>query len=432
MSVQPVDVAVVGAGVAGLAAASELVAAGATVRVLEARRRIGGRITTVPGTPPLERGAEFISRSGEAARILRAAGCSFWTAGTGHVRLDRGTASPLEIGDALDRLSGLLPRDGAPDRSLADVLGRAKLDPGTAAAIRRYAEQYHAAPAERVSARWIARLEASEEGGGGIDQVHVVEGLHRLPARLAESLPADCLQPGCMVTWVRWSSVGCSIEGQGDGGPFSLLARRAILTVPPSLLGTSLRLEPFPRALRRDLASLPMGSVVKLPLRFRTAFWEPVLEQMGNAADFGKPDRWPKFLWLEGPFPTWWTTTTLREPVLVAWAGSTAAERLRDRTAGSLVTLALDQLAAATGVRPSLPREALLQVGFHDWSGDPFTRGAYAYATVGGANAAVRLAEPLDDALLLAGEALSELPGTVDGALRSGWRAARQVLDRVS
>ena len=63
MEDQIADVLVLGAGVAGLAAAQELSQAGLRVIVIEARDRLGGRIFTqhVPGHPlPIELGAEFI------------------------------------------------------------------------------------------------------------------------------------------------------------------------------------------------------------------------------------------------------------------------------------------------------------------------------------------------------------------------------------
>src|SRR5438309_5624051 len=71
------DVAIIGAGVAGLAAARRLAAAGLRVRILEARGRIGGRIHTLhdPGWPiPIEIGAEFVHGDpGETWSIIRAA-----------------------------------------------------------------------------------------------------------------------------------------------------------------------------------------------------------------------------------------------------------------------------------------------------------------------------------------------------------------------
>ena len=75
--------------------------------------------------------------------------------------------------------------------------------------------------------------------------------------------------------------------------------------------------------------------------------------------------------------------------------------------------------------------ERLVSAQYHDWSADPFARGAYSYVTVGGRTARKRLAAPLRDTLFFAGEATDdESAATVEGALRSGVRAAHEVLAR--
>jgi monoamine oxidase len=63
----------------------------------------------------------------------------------------------------------------------------------------------------------------------------------------------------------------------------------------------------------------------------------------------------------------------------------------------------------------------------HDWEHDPFARGAYSYPGVGGASAGRALARPVEGTLFFAGEATAEPWGTVEAALASGLRAARQV-----
>jgi monoamine oxidase len=73
----------------------------------------------------------------------------------------------------------------------------------------------------------------------------------------------------------------------------------------------------------------------------------------------------------------------------------------------------------------------LVAVHWHDRTGDPFSRGAYSYQSVGGAFAPDRLATPVDDTLFFAGEAASmNASGTVPGAIESGRRAARRALGR--
>ena len=66
----------------------------------------------------------------------------------------------------------------------------------------------------------------------------------------------------------------------------------------------------------------------------------------------------------------------------------------------------------------------------HDWQEDPFSRGGYSYAAVGGMDAAVKLAEPVLDTLFFAGEATNGdgYNGTVHGSIATGLRAAKELL----
>jgi monoamine oxidase len=77
---------------------------------------------------------------------------------------------------------------------------------------------------------------------------------------------------------------------------------------------------------------------------------------------------------------------------------------------------------------PALAREAFESGGVHDWSRDPFARGAYSYLAVNGGDARARLAAPVDDTLFFAGEATASdgQGGTVNGALETGERAAHE------
>jgi monoamine oxidase len=81
----------------------------------------------------------------------------------------------------------------------------------------------------------------------------------------------------------------------------------------------------------------------------------------------------------------------------------------------------------------SLPglEERLEGAYFHDWQGDPFSRGAYSYGKVGADGAQEALGRPIEQTLFFAGEATASpgSNGTVHGAMASGYRAAREILD---
>jgi monoamine oxidase len=70
-------------------------------------------------------------------------------------------------------------------------------------------------------------------------------------------------------------------------------------------------------------------------------------------------------------------------------------------------------------------------VYFHDWTADPYARGAYSYVSAGGLQAADSLAQPVENTLYFAGEHVAPGEwGTVHGAIASGRRAAKLILDR--
>jgi monoamine oxidase len=70
---------------------------------------------------------------------------------------------------------------------------------------------------------------------------------------------------------------------------------------------------------------------------------------------------------------------------------------------------------------------AIRRVWWHNWDRDPYSRGAYSYLLVGAQGAPKSLATPEQHTLFFAGEATEEKGGTVEAALMSGQRAARQV-----
>ncbi len=123
----------------------------------------------------------------------------------------------------------------------------------------------------------------------------------------------------------------------------------------------------------------------------------------------------------------YWTQYPVRSELIVAWAGGPKAIALRGASQAELIERALNGLGALFG-EPALVRKEFEGAAMHDWSHDPFARGAYSYVAVGGGGARAALAAPVDETLFFAGEATSSdnQGGTVNGALETGERAARQ------
>jgi monoamine oxidase len=151
-------------------------------------------------------------------------------------------------------------------------------------------------------------------------------------------------------------------------------------------------------------------------LLFATPFWEQKPE-FANAAFFYS---------LMPVFPTWWKRLSPGVPVLTGWSAGPAAARLTGLSEAEIISRAVGTLEKIVGLPTSEVRSAF----FHDWQSDPFSRGAYSYVPSGSLPAREILAQPVMDALYFAGEAtISGHSATVHGAIASGRRAARQILE---
>jgi len=201
-------------------------------------------------------------------------------------------------------------------------------------------------------------------------------------------------------------------------------ARAAIVTAPVGVLQArppargAIAFEPAPPRLRGALDGLAMGSVLHLSLWLRDLPWSDD-EELGRLS----------FVHLgSGPFQVLWTAYPAREPFVVAWSGGPAARALTSGPRAGLMRRLRATIAQAAGTTPAKIGNAIRRIWWHDWDRDPYARGAYSYVRVGGASAAKSLARPESGTLFFAGEATAEESGTVEGALTSGRRAARQVV----
>ena len=429
------DFAVVGAGAAGLAAARVLTGSGASVAVFEARSRVGGRVWTRPLAGGVaELGAEFIhGRDEHVFSEAESAGLSILRIADRHVELRGGAWRPLQhVWQRFDRLTHGIARVRR-DRSVAEYIAArgAALSASDRRLLISMVEGFDAAPIEIAGANAIStagqpRMDAGERAqfrlaagwGSYLDWMHA-----SLDPRLSRVLFAT------PVRRIAWSRRGARLGT--DAGEFR--ARAVLVTLPVGVLQAPpgaegyVRFDPDPPRLRRALAGLAMGDVVRIVLRFRDAFWSAAAS---SRAARRRPDGEPTFFHVPGAeFPTWWTSSPVESSRLTVWAGGSAAQSLLGRGRAEILRRALVTLASALGIAPGVVRTNLLGAETHDWTGDPFSRGAYSFARVGGASAARALAQPFDGTLFLAGEAITTgETGTVTAALESGRRAARRML----
>jgi monoamine oxidase len=434
MSDERVDVVVVGAGVAGLAAARALCGAGLRVVVLEARGRTGGRIHTHHDAVhplPVELGAEFIDVPGEAWEIFRAAGGAAYRSVRGFWSVDAGRAEPLDY-SVMDPVMQRLSPPPQPDVTFAEFLEEnADVRSKARAQAIRYVEGFHAAPIDRVGVAWLARAEEGTGGGGGDVRHQPLGGFDRIPRALAALLDArGALRLNTVVHRIAWrrGSVDVRVRARSGTELPSIRARAVLVTVPLGVLQApedapgAIRFDPPPRATLDAGRALAVAHVVKVVFRFRGFVWER-LKGLDDEAE-------AKFLQPEGGrFNVWWTPSPVRAPVLTAWAGGSAAERMEAEGIDP-VEAALDDLAGWLGVSRGEVEAELEEWHRHDWAADPFARGAYSYVPAGALDAQAALGRPVEDTLFFAGEATCTdgMNSTVEGALGSGRRAAREVL----
>jgi monoamine oxidase len=436
------DVVVLGGGAAGLTAAGELTRRGFDVAIIEARRRLGGRIWTharasrgAPahgrsGDEPRELGAEFVhGEAEETVAVCRASGLALADVRARHLRR-RGTS--LVEAPELDRAMAAALNAAAeavrsrPDASFTEALDRGHVtEPGRSLALD-YVRGFQAANPDWISAQALAQGDLGRERTR-----RVVGGYGELVRALAAALPPSSVALAHVVRRVRWQQGDVRVEATpaaGDGPGAIWRATGAIVTVPLGVLhasclqaGTtpaSIRFEPALDEKIEPLRALVAGHALRVSLLFRERFW-----RAHGAGDQG--------FFIQVPpqhFPALWTGGG-ESHVLTAWAGGPAAEALAGVGAGGLVTHALDAIAAAFGVTRARVEEYLVDAEGHGWAADPFALGSYSYPRTGAADAGRRLGRPLGEALFFAGEATAPAPqnGTVEGAIASGLRAAHEV-----
>jgi monoamine oxidase len=412
-------VIIVGAGAAGLAAARALSLSGVCVLLLEARSRPGGRIRTIHETEfsaPIELGAEFVH--GKPPQIWKAveAGDLRAIEMAGAFRMFRN--GRIEQPGAMFHSTEPVMKDipHAPEQSFAEFVKSQPVDEEARRWSRRYIEGFHAARTDEIGVQGLATANRAEDDIEGDRTFRLEGGYGRLIEWLQKDVKAD-VRYGVVVKGVAWRR-GC-VDVRTDSGNFRV--PRLICTAPIGVLAArDLRFEPEPENLRSALGGIAMGHAARISLRFRRAVWEDRAELRGLGFLLSE----------ETAMPTWWTTAPSPEPLITGWTGGPAAEALPVDTAAWL-DLAFAALAKMLGGDAAALRGELVSWHAHNWTSDPFSRGAYTYVRVGGLEAQQRFHLPVDDTLYFAGEA-ADTEGywsTVHGAIASGERAARLILD---
>jgi len=435
-------VIIIGAGVAGLAAACEMGRYGVSVCLLEARDRIGGRVFTLRDPVcewPIELGAEFIhGRPPEIWKPLRDANIDISEVKGETWCVSDGRLSPCDFFSDVDEILEEMD-DSSPDESFLAFLDRRFPNPKNESQRSarehavRYVSGFNAADPSRVGVHWLVQGMKAEEKIEGDREFRARNGYLDLMDIFREQIGeyGITLRTGAVVDSVKWKRGDVKVHIHESERAGILEAPRALVTLPISLLNAErtekgvVRFDPeLPPVKKAAMQDLEMGKVIRIVLRFRRRFWETIAasnRRLANMSFLLSDDKW---------FPTWWTTAPEERPLITGWAPFQAGERLSGRSHDVVVDQGLRSLSSLLGVKVQDLHNELENAYFHDWQGDPFSRGAYSYGKVGADGAQQALAAPLQNTLFFAGEATDTTGhnGTVHGAIASGYRAAREIL----
>jgi monoamine oxidase len=410
---------------AGLTAARALAEAGLKVLVVEAQERIGGRILTEhAGGEAIELGAEFIhGRPPELWALIDEAGLETYERGGAQICFEDGSLRDCggEMEGVFDPLEKLEAFDG-PDISFAEYLEREQIPEEDRGRLIGYVEGFNAADHREISAASLGAQQKAEDASEGDRIYRLRGGYDQLPAYLERKIVeyGGEVLTGAPVREIRWEPGRVELITAKGGS----IAPQAIVTLPLAILQRGVvAISPAPTQVLKAAHRLRMGQVCRFTLLFRERLWEGLQPQpaMGEMSFL--------FAFSEMP-PVWWTPHPEASTSITGWVGGPRSRALAELTSKELGVQACTSLAKIFGLPVEQVLGKLQRCFTHDWRGDELAGGAYSYVATGGMDASRQMTQPVADTLFFAGEHTDVTGhwGTVHAAMRSGLRAAAQIL----
>jgi monoamine oxidase len=405
-----IDVAVIGAGAAGIAAARSLTRAGVSVGVLEARDRIGGRAHTIEWRGHgLDVGCGWLHSADEnpLAEQVEALGLT----------LDK-TRPPwrtqaFNLGLTPDQQQAFRDAFDAFDERVSNAAGDREDRPASDLFIPgdRWNERMDAISGALNGARFaeVSTLDYAAYRDTGVNW-RVVEGYGALVERQGSAQP---VMLGCPVERIDRRGPRLKIETTRG----AVEAATCILTLPTSVLGREgLRFDPPLPDLIEAASGAPLGLASKLHMAVAGADDFPPDSQLWGRTDTASTGGYHL-----RPFG---------RPMIEGYFGGDLAWGLEADGEAAFFDFAASELSDLLG---SSFRKRLVPLSTSMWGADPWSYGAYSHVLPGQGDpqtgARVRLRKPAEDRIFVAGEATSaSFYGTAHGAWMEGERAAAEAL----
>ena len=445
------DLAVVGAGLAGLSAARTAAAAGAKVVVVEARDRVGGRTLNeeIGDGRVVEVGGQWIGPTQDrlAALARELSVDTFPTYGDGEnlieyggrLRRYRGTIPRINPAVLIDaeraqrRLTRLAKR--VPLEAPWEARGAAALDGQTVATWMRRnlatkggrmllelgIEAVWAAQPEDMSLLHVlfyihsaGSLQMLFDTEGGAQQDRFVGGSQRISLLMAEELGRENVLLGAPVRRIERADHGVTVSADGA----TVRARRAIVALAPTLAGRIAYDPPLPGYRDQLTQRMPLGTVAKCMAIYDEPFW-----RAEGLTGQGTSDAGPVKLTFDNSPPDG------SPGVLLGFLEGRQARELGRLGPEERRTAVVDCFARLFGPRAARPDRYVERL----WAEEEWSRGCYGchMPTGGWTNYGPALREPIGPLHWAGAEYATVWNGYMDGAVRSGEESARAALERL-